>query len=767
VRRLAVGIVIAAIAGACGKGGGARPAGPGSDAGSGAAVAVGSGADAADAIDAAPAARIEHAAWKAGDNRMMAHRLVDGDLVVDAATTGVARYHRFGMPAPHWKLNAVVDGEKASTTETLPALEVPLTAEQIGAAAVVVRIHVAEPGRLAVRINGGRASDAPVPLIAGWQTVVVPVAAGRWQIGENLIAFDAGRRAQVGIAWLRVAKAAAPSTDDPRAAGVFDPATDAFTFAGGAGLAWYVVIPVGANLVGDVVGDPACRIEVGAKTSDGTFVGGLLAGAGARVDLSSLAGRAVRLELVVRDCDRATLTGGRITLHGEQPVVPAPGPPPRYVVLWVMDAQRADRIPVFQPGTPVETPAFDELAKGGVVFRQFYVQGNESQTSHASIWTGLYPATHGVRGSGSGGKARIDKSMPVLGAQIKAAGYATAGVTGNGFVTDYGGYARGFDLFRNLMREKEALNAEIKGTRIAGVALEQLDGLRADPTFVFLGTIDTHSPHIGQQPWLDRYDPHYRGPLQRVATAEVLGLIKGRMGCHKVPPQKEIDRFRVIYDTETSYQDSVLGGFVEALKTRGIYDQTMIVITADHGEELYEDGVHCGHGGSLRETLIRVPLLVHYPARFPGGTIVEEGAEGVDILPTILDAIDAPAVDSVQGTSLRPLAHGVGKGWAAASYASQYERAHAMRIGKYKIRVGKSGMPKIEDLQDDPGEHGDYVRTRPVERRMLTDHLGLFLSLRSRWKKATWGGITNMSAVAATEIDADPPAPEPAPEPPP
>jgi arylsulfatase A-like enzyme len=443
--------------------------------------------------------------------------------------------------------------------------------------------------------------------------------------------------------------------------------------------------------------------------------------------------------------------------------VPEAGPAPRYVVFWVMDAQRADRIPVFEPGTPVQAPAFEELAKSGVVFRQYYVQGNESTVSHVSMWTGLYPAVHGVRMSGTGGKGRIDHEFPTLGESVTALGYTATGVTGNGFVTDYVGYARGFSTFRNLMRERGVLNGEIKGTKIAGIALEQLDAVKDTPALVFLGTIDTHSPHIGQQPWLDQYDPDYEGPLKRVVTADVVGLIKGTMGCHKVPPPAEIERFRVIYDSETSYQDHVLGEFVEQLKARGIYDQTMLVVTADHGEEIFEDGRRCGHGASLRETLVRVPLLIHYPARFPSGTIVEEGTEGVDVLPTILDAIGAPAIDAIQGESLRPLAFGVGKGWARASYASQYENAHAMRIGRYKVRVGKTGMPLIEDLADDPGEHKDYARIRPIERRMLTDHLGLFLALRLRWNKARWGVITNMSPQAAAEIDAPPPAAPPPP----
>jgi arylsulfatase A-like enzyme len=178
----------------------------------------------------------------------------------------------------------------------------------------------------------------------------------------------------------------------------------------------------------------------------------------------------------------------------------------------------------------------------------------------------------------------------------------------------------------------------------------------------------------------------------------------------------------------------------------------MLIITADHGEELFEDG-RCGHGGSLRDSLVRVPLLIHDPSRFPGGTILEDAAEGVDILPTIVEALGQPMFPDAQGRSLVPLAQGIGRGWPSPSYVSMYEYAHAMRIGRWKLRVGATGIPIVEDLVEDPGETKDYSAIRPIERRMLTDNLGLFLALREKWKKAPWGPVTNLTSAGAAAID--------------
>ncbi|HEY6178615.1 MAG TPA: hypothetical protein VIX73_29395, partial [Kofleriaceae bacterium] len=94
-----------------------------------------------------------------------------------------------------------------------------------------------------------------------------------------------------------------------------------------------------------------------------------------------------------------------------------------------------------------------------------------------------------------------------------------------------------------------------------------------------------------------------------------------------------------------------------------------------------------------------------------------------------------------------------GRGWARPSYASQYEYAHAMRIGRWKIRVGPRGAPLVGDMADDPGETADAGPGHPVERRMLTDNLGLFLAIRRQWQKATWGVVTNVTAAGARALD--------------
>ncbi|CAN5612958.1 hypothetical protein BH11MYX1_BH11MYX1_46320 [soil metagenome] len=707
--------------------------------------------------------RSEHEVFDLVANRHTAHRAVAGEVVIDASTIGFARHVRFGLPAPYWHLNKLVEGEHAAVADRFASIDVPLTHAQTATTQLTLRIHGSEKQALTIKANGRAASKtATVKLEPGWQTLAVAIDPTRLVVGENQFAFETtGGKAPIAVAWLRfgtarasVASPPASADEDPRTALAFDAKADAFDLAQNAEVAWYETIPDGANLVADVT--PAtCRLEVAARAGDDSLSGGILEGEGARVDLSGSAGKVVRLALIARDCPKAHVTHGRITLHGPAAVALPRAEPPRYIILWVMDALRADKLPSFTPGARAQTPNFDELAKSSTVFRQYYVQGNESQASHSSMWTSLYPAVHGIRLAGDPRRinSNLSKKFELIATQLSAAGYFTTAVTGNGYVNDEDGYTRGFKEFRNMMRETGVENNLIYGAKIVDAALAALDKHRDGPAYLFLGTIAPHGPWVARKPWIDIYSPGpYHGPLQEVGTAKDLGFKPGSMGCSIIPPPADIERLRAIYDSAVSYHDQQVGRLVANLKAWGIWDQTMLMITADHGEELFED-VRCGHGGSLRDSLVRVPLLVHDPSRFPGGTIVDEGAEAVDLLPTMLSALGRPQFAAEQGTPLEPLAQGIGKSWPTPSYASMYEYAHAMRIGRWKARVARSGVPLLGDLVEDPGETKNIVARHPVERRMLTDDLGLFLALRAVWHKQVWGPVNAMTVAGAAALD--------------
>jgi arylsulfatase A-like enzyme len=625
------------------------------------------------------------------------------------------------------------------------------------AGVVAMRVHSRGRARLSIAVN--QTSAGEVALARGWQTVSVPVAAGAWRPGENAVRLAVLGAADAALTWLRVGGESAPPGPDERGGAddrdrllsFFDPSDRALRLRAGERLVYYLYLPEGAVLAGDVAGDgedaAGCRVEVHVRAHQAAVDGALAAG-GASIDLDALAGQVVRASLELRGCASARLHRAALEVPGATPAAPG-GPPPRHVLLWVMDTLRADRVRPIQPGARPEVPALERLAAEGAVFRQAYVQGNESNTSHASLWTSLYPARHGVRTAGNGGTWRLSDDFDTLGLIAKRAGLYTTAVTANGMITPTGGYARGFDSFMNMMREghPERRNGWIPAERIVERALGTLRGRERDPFFLFIGTIDTHKPWVGHEPWLSAYDPDdYRGRFRFAARAGDLGIKRGTMSCTRTPVPRDLARINAIYDSDVSYQDKVLGEMLDRLDQWGIADQTMIVVTADHGEELWEDG-RCGHGASLRDTLVHVPLFVRYPPLVPRGTVVDEGVDVLDVLPTLAEALRVDPPAGGQGRSLLPLAQGIGRGYPRPSYASQYEYAHAMRVGTWKIVQTRSGALELYDLLADPGERSPAAR-RPIETRFMTDLLRLFLAHRAVWKGREWGVVDNMTAAA-------------------
>lgn len=779
------------------------------------------------------ASRVEHTVFDLGDNRLLAHARHRGALHIAAGSAGFAKYVRFGLPQLRWKIGQVVDGVRVAVPTRLASMEIPLGAEEAAAADVLIaRIHSGREREMTVKINGRPPSDrrgaSSVSLGVGWQTVVVPIDAGRLVAGENFFAFSFSKSKPPALAWLRVgrlaslaagaARKAAPGAASGEAgAGVAPEQTDGddgdahahggsplasyragdhtFVLGPGDGLTYHLYVPETGHLVAGVTqggsegsGAPSCEVKVRLRAAgidlESSLSGGQTEGRNqadgpggkdSRVDLHSFAGRVVQLDLVAdasaAACSAVEVRRPRITVAGEAPAG-APrtssaaaggassgtgagdGAAPRYIVLWVMDTLRADRVRPFQPGARAEVPNLERLALTGAVFRQYYVQGNESQTSHSSIWTSLYPVMHNVRTAGDGGTWRLDARFATLPALLRDAGFYNIGVTANGRISKKAGYGKHFDVWRNPLREGLHTRYNVPAEMLLELGLKHMaERYKEGPVFLFIGTIDNHKPWIARKPWIDRYDTEpYDGPHKDGVFPAGLGMAPNSMRCDKMPTPRDLARINAIYDSDISYQDDQLGKLYRALEDWGIARETLIIVTADHGEEMWEHGI-CGHGATLRETVLRVPLLMHYPARIPGGQVIDEGADGVDLLPTVLDALGRPALERGQGESLIPLTRGVGRGYPRPSFASQYQYAYAMRIGPWKARISRAGVAAIYNVVDDPLEKRELTAERPIERRFLTDALSIFMVYRRQWKKRDWGVVSNMSPRAAMELD--------------
>jgi arylsulfatase A-like enzyme len=698
-------------------------------------------------------AAVHHPVFSLPDNRLLAHLLREGGLFVPAGHPGLAKYLGFNRPPGSFRLGAKEEGRAvALALRKLVVLRVPLSAEQSSARQLGLSLKLPRAGKLHVRLNG--TDLKPVELPASFQTVTLPVPGGALVAGENRVqlTFGGGRalggeKVYAALEWLHLGERAL-STPGP-----LGPArARRLVLPRDGGLAYYVHPYRGARLRARF-NAAGCELRVRMTAHGATPVELTRGGQGsveALVELGAIAERVARLELTARgtSCKELELLEAAIEMPGPAPTRRR-GKAPKHILFWMMDNARADRYKLYNPSTRVETPVLTELGRSGTVFSRAYVQGNESRVSHASIWTGAYPKQARFLEP----KAKLDLAWVTFPEAIQKAGYHSAAWIANGFVAKRWGFAEGWNLFKNYIHDKADVPqpSPLSAEGLAGYAIRYLEKPPAERLLLYLGTIDSHVSWRGRQPWLKRYHPAaYTGT---VFKKDVPGLVWVKIATREraVTPEEQ-KRILAIYDSTVSYNDHALGQLLAVLKTKKLRDETMVVVTADHGEELWDHG-RAGHGSTIRQELVAVPLLIHYPPLFGKGVVVKQGVDTLSIMPTLLDAIGAPIPDTVQGESLLPLAQGIGAGYPRPAIASQYELAHAVRLERWKLRVSGVGRTELYDLESKQGEHQELSAGRPLEVRWLTDALSTWLVYQDRWRSLRWGVASNHAAALPDDLE--------------
>jgi arylsulfatase A-like enzyme len=667
-------------------------------------------------------------------NRALAHASRNGALSIAAGGSGFARYIHFSRPLATWKLRQTEEGHKVALAQAQAWLEVPLTAAEAKGGTITMRLK--SPVKQTVRASMKSLSSPAVPLGDGWQTIAIAMPAGALVEGENKILLTfantghfGDKKASAAVEWIDVgaksSATAAPQIFDGRALQI--PAASS--------LSWYVQVPDKGALIAHVDG-AGCTLKVSA-TAHGGSGGGTLTDT-APVDLSSLAGKVARLTIAAEGtCAAAKIASAALTTDGDAPSV-VHAPAPKNVVFWMTDDTRSDKYKLYNPKTRVETPVVDGFAKKATVFNVAYVQGNESRVSHASLWTSLYPLRHQFISE----KAKLDPKFVTLAEAVKPTGRYTEGLMANGFIDAFWGFGEGWDALHNFIHEGGGLKAEDL-VHAASAFLKQHGD---KPYFLYLGTIDAHVSWRAHQPWIGKYDPEpYAGPFVKACLDPQLDkIVAGKMAI----TERDKTRIIALYDSDVSYNDQQFGELLKQLSL----DDTMIIYTADHGEELWDHG-KIGHGQSLREELVHVPLLIAYPPLFPAGKRVAEGVEIIDLLPTIVDALGGKVPADAQGESLVGLAQGEGAGYPRPAIGSQYELAHTMRLSRWKLWVGGSGDVRLFDAAGDAAEAHELSAERPLERRFVTDALGMWMAYQAQWKKSRWGVASNQKAQLPADLD--------------
>ncbi len=391
------------------------------------------------------------------------------------------------------------------------------------------------------------------------------------------------------------------------------------------------------------------------------------------------------------------------------------------VILISVDTLRADHLGCYGYSRATSSH-IDTLASDGVTFVNAYASSPWTLPSHISLMTSLHGANHQVAYEDES----MDPSIPTLADVLRKNQFYCAALTGGGFVSAQYGFSKGFNSYSDeggILRQDSA-------EHLFHSTLRWLEREKDKGFFLFLHTFQPHSPYACPPP----YRSEFLEEDARWRHIDLISYLGGMPGIYRELPENDRQNIIDLYDGEIRYTDETLiGPLIATLKDMGLYDRTLIVFTSDHGEEFF-DHHGWGHGHSLYEESLKVPLIVKFPGSRFKGMKIEDTVPLVDIFPTILEEAGIEYADLIiDGQSLFPLITGEEKGdrgfladVAANVLASRIPQRIAMSHGKEKLILNRKMSP--EDLGFfisppsvlDPVEFYDLARD-PEERQNIVE----------------------------------------------
>lgn len=378
------------------------------------------------------------------------------------------------------------------------------------------------------------------------------------------------------------------------------------------------------------------------------------------------------------------------------------------IILITVDALRADHLGVYGYGRPT-SPNLDALARESAVIRDHIAQAPYTKASVGSLFTGRFPSTHKTYTVTSpfnvAMTGRVEGPLPVtdvldsrlwtLPAALSSVGYSTIGLTTNPFLLKDFGFANGFDHYAFLSGKGEFATAR-EVTREALTQLERQSG----PVFLWMHLMEPHSPYAPPAKTRAQFPP--RLP-PRPAPREVIPAWLDPGG-----PQ-DANHYEALYDAEIADVDSALGEFFDTLRRTSRWQQLVLVVTADHGEEFFEHGGF-EHNLTLYDELLRVPLLIKAPGLRPG--VREIQSQSVDLAPTLARAAGAVVPPDLAGADIGPVLQG-GAGAEPIAFAERPGERYAIRTREWKLISSLEGRDELYHLSVDPHERVNVAQDNP------------------------------------------------------
>lgn len=421
----------------------------------------------------------------------------------------------------------------------------------------------------------------------------------------------------------------------------------------------------------------------------------------------------------------------------------------KHVFLITVDTLRRDALSCYN-ASGANTPHIDQLANDAVIYDRAYAPSPWTLPSLASIVTGVSPLVHGAMLKVS----RVPRKLSTLGEYMMNAGYYTTIVGWSGILSPQYNVAQGFlheDIYPKTPSggtvgeaiEHRWLHLGVPVKPSTSVLTDiSVDWIKANVTrdsFMWIHYLDPHQPYEPPTEYLpDENPPKAMG--KRFMVANVM-----KVPLEQTPGVAQRNWVRSLYDAEVRYVDSNIGRFVNTLKELGIYDESLIILTSDHGEEFWEHG-RFEHGHSLYDELVGVPLLIK-PPMFAGHKRCDEVVSNGSIMPTVAELCGIGVPDSVLSyesiaRTFEPDAHERREGYAVCTGVMYYQQKEAIVFHDRKyIRSLATGREELFDLTADPDEQHPIETASPDDldnaRTTLDRYCERELKLRARLGIAT------------------------------
>jgi len=404
---------------------------------------------------------------------------------------------------------------------------------------------------------------------------------------------------------------------------------------------------------------------------------------------------------------------------------------PFNIMIYLVDCLRPDHLPFFNYKKNI-APHMVEFSKDSIIFKNAVAQSSWTRTSVGALFTGLHPFAHRAINLKSG----LASELTTLAEVLEKAGYYTIGISSNAGIKPFFNFHQGFKFFKYHSNLSGGISDKLNEYAFTELRKKKV------PFFLYLHTMDLHRPYKLKEEFLPPSPQETEDKDNQWVTVSRDGGMKY---------QVDLNQVQAMYDAAIQQNDKSFGDLIEELKKLNLYSNTLIILMADHGEELY-DHRKFAHGKTLYQEVIHQLLVIKLPGQSMAGKLIHENVQTIDIFPTFLDMIGEPIPYYLSGKSLKNLM------FSSPGFESPFHEEIFAETGRElsikavidgswklirKISIDSDRPEEYElfNLKDDPLEKNNLLYTNPIATEYLKRRIQNWAHSQEKLTKLVKGDV--------------------------